>query len=61
MDKVETYPAVPSPITVERIMVISTPPGPNAVEKLEIACPTNVVDAYPAVPKPATVDCISVI
>ena len=37
MDNVDTYPAVPNPATVEPITDISAPPGPNAVEKLEIA------------------------
>jgi hypothetical protein len=37
IDNVETYPLVPRPMTVEVIIVISTPPGPNTVEKLEMA------------------------
>jgi hypothetical protein len=37
MDNVLTYPAAPNPVTVEVIILISTPPGPNAVEKLLIA------------------------
>ena len=38
------------------ILERAIPPGPNAVEKEEIACPTKDVEAYPAVPKPATVE-----
>jgi hypothetical protein len=37
IDNVETYPLVPNPITVERMIFISTPPGPKTVEKLEMA------------------------
>jgi len=35
--KDETYPDVPSPSTVEAKLNGATPPGPNAVEKVEIA------------------------
>jgi hypothetical protein len=51
-----TYPAVPSPATVDVIIAIFTPPGPNAVENEEIAFVTKVVEAYPIDPKPATVE-----
>jgi hypothetical protein len=51
-----TYPAVPSPVTVDVIITIFTPPGPNAVENEEIAFVTKVVEAYPIDPNPATVE-----
>jgi len=34
--KLETYPAVAKPMTVEAKLKGATPPGPNAVEKVEI-------------------------
>ncbi len=37
IDNVETYPLVASPVTVDVMIDISTPPGPKKVEKLEIA------------------------
>ena len=40
-----TYPLVPNPITVDWIVNIFVPPGPNAVEKEEIAAVTKVVEA----------------
>ena len=36
-DKLETYPAVPKPATVEFMLIIFIPPGPNAVENDDIA------------------------
>ncbi len=57
----------PSPSTVDASVVIFVPPGPNAVEKDEIATPMELfversedvkeaVEMYPADPKPVTVD-----
>jgi hypothetical protein len=40
-----TYPLVPNPITVDWIVNIFVPPGPNAVEKEEIALVTKLVEA----------------
>ena len=38
----EIYPADPRPSTVEVILDNAIPPGPKAVEKEEIACPTEL-------------------
>ena len=62
-DKVETYPAVPNPATVEVMAVILVPPGPKAVEKEDRAAliedVKDNVETYPIVPRPATVDVIT--
>ena len=66
-DKVETYPALPRPATVDVNVSILVPPGPKAVEKEERATPMEFVveinedvkervETYPALPNPATVE-----
>ena len=64
------YPAEPNPIVVERMSEGATPPGPNAVEKEEIARFTKLTveikeeardadEIYPAEPNPIVVESIS--
>lgn len=59
-DKVLTYPEVPNPVTVDVILAIEIPPGPNAVEKDEMAALIlefmDRVETYPEVPNPVTVE-----
>ena len=59
-DKLETYPELPRPATVDARVVILVPPGPMAVENVErdslIDEIRDGVDTYPTVPSPATVD-----
>jgi hypothetical protein len=64
-DAVLTYPTVPRPITVDTIVVMFVPPGPNAVEKEESAVSMlevrdNVL-TYPAEPNPVTVEVMEVL
>lgn len=58
MDKVETYPAVPRPVTVDVIFVMVRPPGPKAVEKVDKAPVIDEykdnVETYPRVPSPVS-------
>ncbi len=67
----EMYPAEPNPSTVEVIFTKEIPPGPNAVEKEEIADPMKFVveinedamdaeEMYPMDPNPPTVEYSSV-
>jgi hypothetical protein len=66
-EAVDTYPDVPRPLTVEVIVSILVPPGPNAVENEEIATAIvfvveindevrDKVETYPADPRPVTVE-----
>jgi hypothetical protein len=41
---------------VDWIVCILVPPGPKAVENVEIAFVTKDVEAYPEVPNPVTVE-----
>ncbi len=57
-ERVEIYPVVPRPVTVDVIFAMLIPPGPKAVEKEDIAEFNVNVETYPAVPRPVTVDVI---